>query len=795
MTEIFVRVERSQEYQKVKTMIMNHFQAIKDGDDGDLYTKNPSPIKKLDSLFELEGEEETEELAKRKHIKEPSCTTKHIALETENNKLKDASIKANSNGQTTVNINGNNECPPAENSEDKVLTAEKSESIINVVNGLKKELDKEGAEKKKILKELESLRKQVKDAEGKAKTQKLLQEKLSKTTTLKDQMSAAVQSLKQEKEVLLAQQETNRLTIDSQKDTLQSYMSIVANLEENLTAKEEKIKEQEIELKEKRIGCDLHRDLAYKFMEVASNDEDIADGNETEKDTAEIEKVYIQLRNEENKSSELSQELDDLKAECLKLRQQILEIETAAKEDEESLRKKILNEQKLGEENASKNKKDIGKLKEALNESERIRNTMNETIKNLESKVKEMNIELQVRQATEEKVDISREVQTEPDSSITTIQNILDEERKLRNKAEEELRVMSQSDAKFKEAEESLQASKRSISEMIQLLQQKDETISDLIDHGKFMDDSVKEKNDEVVALQTQIKENQKENSETLRNRENLESKHREVLKSHEELQYMYSSSQNQVEQLLFLNNQLKAKSDSLMQNHQQHTSKSITNPAGNKQPDTDTPPPTQRTARTERGNHNFCYDELKEKGSCQKKRVGKCTFSHEIPEMKDDERQQALTSIELKFICVNEFYGEGKCLKRGCRFNHNITDQQRADPAIIQMIETKMKNIRARGTAGSKRDEFCFFELKQKDGCKNGDQCRFNHDITEEQRNDSKLRAEIRLKYSSTRQQSLETSKKGKEKEGVTVPLDFLQKMYSWMEKATAEATTKSHF
>ena len=110
-------------------------------------------------------------------------------------------------------------------------------------------------------------------------------------------------------------------------------------------------------------------------------------------------------------------------------------------------------------------------------------------------------------------------------------------------------------------------------------------------------------------------------------------------------------------------------------------------------------------------------------------------------------------------------------------------------------MIETKMKNIRARGTAGSKRAEFCFFELKEKDGCRNGDQCRFNHDITEEQRNDSKLRSEVRMKYSSTRQQSLETSEKGKEKEGVTVPRDFLQKMYSWMEKATAEATTKSHF
>ena len=344
LTEIFVRVERSQEYQKVKTMIMNHFQAIQNGDDGNLYTNNPEPIKKLDSLIELEGEENKEELEKRKYIKEPSCTTKHIpngdqdiALETENDKLNDASVKAHSNGQTTSSNNGYSKCPPAENSE-KSLKAEKSESIINVVNGLKKELDKEGNEKKKILKEFESLRKQMKDAEGKAKTQKLLQEKLSKTTTLKDQMSAAVQSLKQEKEVLLAQQETNRLTIDSQKDTLQSYLTIVANLEEKLTAKDEKIKEQEIELKEKRIGCDLHRELAYKFMEVASNDEDIADSNQTQKDTTEIEKVYIQLRNEENKSSELSQELDDLKAEHLKLRQQILEIETAAKEDEETLK-------------------------------------------------------------------------------------------------------------------------------------------------------------------------------------------------------------------------------------------------------------------------------------------------------------------------------------------------------------------------------------------------------------------------------------------------------------------------
>ena len=51
-------------------------------------------------------------------------------------------------------------------------------------------------------------------------------------------------------------------------------------------------------------------------MEIASN-EDIADSNMTQKDTTEIEKVHIQLRKEENKSSELSQKLDGLQAEHL----------------------------------------------------------------------------------------------------------------------------------------------------------------------------------------------------------------------------------------------------------------------------------------------------------------------------------------------------------------------------------------------------------------------------------------------------------------------------------------------
>ena len=164
---------------------------------------------------------------------------------------------------------------------------------------------------------------------------------------------------------------------------------------------------------------------------------------------------------------------------------------------------------------------------------------------------------------------------------------------------------------------------------------------------------------------------------------------------------------------------------------------------------------------------------------------------------MAEEERQKAIKNIGLAFLCVNEYCGIGKCTKENCRFNHDIDEQQRADPSIQQMMEEKLNNLRLRPK--DKRNlalDFCYFELKRKDGCRNGDQCRFNHEITEEHGNDQNLQDEVTAKYRKTHQNSPDIKRdEVKNSQAITVPLDFLQKMYMWMEKSTGVATGTTCF
>ena len=59
-------------------------------------------------------------------------------------------------------------------------------------------------------------------------------------TRLKDQMSAAVEALKEKNEELISQQKVNQSMIDEQNDQLKSYNSMVAAYEEKLVEKGEK---------------------------------------------------------------------------------------------------------------------------------------------------------------------------------------------------------------------------------------------------------------------------------------------------------------------------------------------------------------------------------------------------------------------------------------------------------------------------------------------------------------------------------------------------------------------------
>ena len=98
------------------------------------------------------------------------------------------------------------------------------------------------------------------------------------------------------------------------------------------------------------------------------------------------------------------------------------------------------------------------------------------------------------------------------------------------------------------------------------------------------------------------------------------------------------------------------------------------------------------------RSSGRLCYKELEEKDSCPFGKE-KCHFSHDFPEtLRNDTHFVEKTLQERKekvALCVNEFLREGGCnKKRKCRFNHEITNEQRQDPELQEKIKLKLDRI-----------------------------------------------------------------------------------------------------
>ena len=101
-------------------------------------------------------------------------------------------------------------------------------------------------------------------------------------------------------------------------------------------------------MKESVIGVKLHRDLAHQFMEIAEDDgtdtEIPKDKDEIERHTDDMRKLYLQLRNEENKSENLEKNQEVINEKhAQEVEEKDNEIEKQNKEIEE-LQYKLLNQ-------------------------------------------------------------------------------------------------------------------------------------------------------------------------------------------------------------------------------------------------------------------------------------------------------------------------------------------------------------------------------------------------------------------------------------------------------------------
>ena len=111
------------------------------------------------------------------------------------------------------------------------------------------------------------------------------------------------------------------------------------------------------------------------------------------------------------------------------------------------------------------------------------------------------------------------------------------------------------------------------------------------------------------------------------------------------------------------------------------------------------------------------CIFEFRKEGSCLRKE--KCKFVHKIPaSMREDEevsKQMMISTSERIGKCAYEMTQRGSCVNKSCRFAHGKGGRVQAP----------------------REKRICFKELVEEGSCHWKSQCRFSHQISQEQRRD----------------------------------------------------------
>ena len=632
-------------------------------------------------------------------------------------------------------------------------------------------VDKE-KENRRLTKEIKSLNSKIKESEGAEKMRKTLEEKLEKTIKLKDQMTAAVQTLKQENDVLRAQHETYNCTIESHRATLESYATIIKNNDAKLVEKEDLIKEQQARLKETGIGIELHKDIAYRFMDELEGDGEDDDEEEYKK---ELRKVYAKLKLEEEKNKRLEEELSKSRLKENDDRKFEEESNESTKRLEEN-NKKITEQVKDLEACKKHNQKEIKQLKDTVSNAEIANSEYKAEIKRLEEELKNQLVAAKVQMIT--RTDIEQQ-QRHEETNCTKLQNKV-------NMLEKELSMLQQ----VQENSRVEDHCKIQIVEANKLLEDKEKTIDEMKEHSNFVENELKDK-------QLAVKELEKELHELTQEIKEAKRKYQCSEKEKEEMDTKLTTSRQEISQLLYLNNQLKGRNEKLEQQAEANNNKMKLGP-GNV--------PVLAPIINDEGKvnvhgndfgmgdqdvtiSNLCYNEVRREGSCKFGKP-KCRFSHEIPEKVKQNREMVLSIIGQKNLCANQFFNEGSCLKGdNCRFHHVITDEQRNDPLLLESMNRKLRRMRQQ----RERSEIpmCVYEFSHRGACRRKEECRFDHNISETQRQNQDIKAEInkRLNEIENRRklnfcQNRETSLENKE-ESIMVPKSLVEKMYKMLDES----------
>ena len=358
LVDIISKVERSDEHRRVKEMLREHYRQVQNGlEDG----CNPGITSKVDTVL----------------------------VHDDQNKVRKRKIDMYQNREQDAEVDDNDaDKEPVKDANDVESVEKLVEQENKLLNQLRIRLDEETKEKKKALNENEGLKRKMKELLGKEKVADQLKEKLEKITKLKDQTCATVQTLKQN-EVLEAQQKIHSATISSKDDTLLSYAAIIENSKVKIQEKDSYISQLLEDLKEKNVGIETHKEIAYQFMNQlgGGNDGEVEEErNNPDKDN-ELAKLYNSLRAEEEKCKASQQEISLLKKEIEEMNERAKEVEETTKSKHENMLKKINEKENEYEKIQKVSKKEEKQLKEALGASEKCVAELNQKVKMMEDQV------------------------------------------------------------------------------------------------------------------------------------------------------------------------------------------------------------------------------------------------------------------------------------------------------------------------------------------------------------------------------------------------------------------------
>ena len=629
-----------------------------------------------------------------------------------------------------------------------------------VLDQMRIQLDVETKEKNKLMKEIEALKKKIKEGENKGKLAEQTKEKLDKMTKLKDQMSAAVQALKQNNEVLTAQQATNTATINSKEDTIQSYSAIIKNNENKMAEKERIICELRETLREKELGIETHKEIAYRLI----NQSDDEDGQENSKDAV-IEELNKELNEHKEKYKNIEEKYSKLQEKVDQISQDASDAEIVARATEDKLKLQI-NENVAEKEKIHKEaKKEAKQLKDALISSEKTVSNLKQELKERDEQIKTHEIEKEMQKMM--KLDQGNDAEEE-DSAVAKLNNTISE-------LEESI-------------ERTTNQTNTSMNEMSKIIEDKEEIISQLKENSEFMDNKLSDIQEEKEKLINITKELKKELETTQKKLNDDLRKHQQDENEIKMLKSKYTASQLEVSQMVNLNNQLKINIEA---SKKANPAKEATNgeakphdTAGKIIPEvneigSEVPTVSQESIS------KLCYSEVKEKGSCKK---NNCFFSHNIPT--GMEQKMMMNIIGQRNLCINEFNRQGSCRKRGeCRFHHEITAEQRNNAYVQEMMKQKQERMRkSRESYSSSSHNLCAYEYQRSDGCPWGENCKFIHQITDAQRSDTTLKTIMANKMEHIRVRKNQWKHNNINNNNKKVPLQMLAKMYQLLSNTADE-------